>query len=460
MEQFDVAVIGGGPGGYTAAICCAQRGKRVVLFEKDQLGGTCLNRGCIPTKALLHTADTLERIRHAKSVGVKAQAELDFSAAMKRKDRVVQRSRMGIEKLLEANGVVRVLADARLEGDVVVAGEEAYRAEDIVLATGSAPMLPPIDGIEHAMTSDEILRLPTLPKSIVIIGGGVIGVEFCQLFESFGVQVTLIEALDGLLCNFDPEIGQQVGKLFRTRGVRVHTGATVEAIQKTPDGVCVRFVKDQNQTCVEAELCLCAVGRKAVLPRGVVGVEMERGKVVIDDGLRTSVPHIYAIGDVTARSNLAHTAMAQARVLAQVIAGQEASMEYAYIPQCVYITPEIASVGVDEAGAERMDPDYQTAVFSMAANGKAGASEEREGFVKLISRKDGTLIGAQLFCAHATEMISLLGVMIRHGMTARQVADSVFAHPSLSEAIWEDALCLNGEGLHSGPPPTQGEKRK
>lgn len=447
QTEFDSIIMGGGPGGYSCAEALAKRGKHVLLIEQAELGGTCLNRGCIPTKALLASAEAVAQIKAAKALGVKtAGIEIDYPAAHKRKDRVVRTLRMGIAKQMEQAGVTVLTAAARILGPgQVEADGQVYTAANIVLATGSAPSRPPIAGIEHAMDSDAALALQEIPQNVAILGGGVIGCEFAQLFADLGASVTVVEMLPALLPGMDTALGEGLAKRFKAKGIKVFTGAKVERIGQDGQNVTLCLAGGQQ---IEASVCLCATGRLPVYPPGLenLGLEMEGKSIRMTDGVRTSQPAVFAIGDVTGGVMLAHTAIYQGQAAARVIAGERVANAMPPVPSCVYTTPEIAGVGYTQTQAEALFPGAKTGIAPMAANGRAGAAGAREGFAKLVADEDGNILGIHLFCPYATELISPMAALLQKGVTARELAHGIFAHPTVSEGIQEAAGLLLENG--------------
>lgn len=355
MKQFDIAVLGGGPGGYVAAICAAKQGKTVALVEKRELGGTCLNRGCIPTKALLHSADLYHEMKNAASLGILVDGlAFDYAKIAQRKDAVVRKLRMGIAGLMKGNRITVFEAEGKLtDAHTLKVGDETLTAGRVILAMGSYPAALPIKGIETAKNSDDVLAMQTLPKSAVIIGGGVIGVEFATLFSSLDMAVTIVEMAPQILPGTDGEIATAMRKILEKKKVTIFTNAKVLAVE---DGKACLFELDGQQQRAEGEMVVVAVGRKAATQEiGLesCGIAMERGFIKVDDEMRTSVADVYAIGDITGKMQLAHVASAQALVAAHNACGEHRRMRYDIVPSCIYTVPEIASVGMTEAQAHQ-----------------------------------------------------------------------------------------------------------
>lgn len=433
---YDIAIVGGGPGGYTAAEEAAARGRSVVLFERDLIGGTCLNRGCIPTKSLLHDASPAA----------------SFDALHVRKQAVVDQLRDGIEKLLKKGKVtiVRGVATITAPGVVTCDGQD-YEARDIIIATGSVPATIPVPGIDlpSVYTSNDLLEGAGVRLgSIAIIGGGVIGVEFATLYAALGSTVTIIEAAERILPPMDREISQRVAMHLKKRGIAVEASARVAAIEGEPGAMQVHYAdKRGNQKTVGAEGVLVACGRRANI-EGLFapGCEpaLERGAIVCNEDGHTTVEHLWAIGDVVAGNiQLAHVAEAQARNVVAVICGAEPPVSMAVVPSCVYTSPEVASVGLTEAEAKAQGRKVRTSKALTGANGKCLIEESESGYVKLVAdAQTGAIIGAQLVCPRATDMVSELALAISLGCTAAQLAGVIHPHPTVSELVSAAARAL------------------
>ncbi len=449
---YDVAVIGGGPGGYVAAIKAAQSGLATVLFEKEKLGGVCLNRGCIPTKALLKSASVYHTAKNAATFGVSAQgASFDWPAVMARKEKVVGQLVGGIGTLVGANKIELVTAEAAVkDAHTVTAGGNEYAVKNIILATGSQPSLPPIEGIHEAgvLTSNELLSIGELPKSLAVVGGGVIGLEFAFMLRRFGVKVTIIEMLPDIIAMADAAVISAVTKDIKKAGIALATGARVKRIEK---GVVV-YEKNGAETRVEADAVLVAAGRKpasdtAMLDR--LGIAHKNGMVQTDASMRTNVSGIYAIGDVNGKSMLAHTASEEGIVAVENICGHATVMDYRQIPQCVYLEPEIAWAGMTEQQAREAGRDVITGVFPMTANGKSLIEAETTGFVKFVAdRKYGEILGAHMYCAHATDMIAEVVLAMKTECCIEDIAKCIHAHPTVSETVMEAAGAALGQAIH------------
>ena len=434
--NYDIAIVGGGPGGYTAAEEAAARGCSVVLFERDLVGGTCLNRGCIPTKALLHDS----------------APGADFAAIHARKQAVVTQLRTGIEKLLKQRKVTIVRGTATIAAPGVVECDgQAYEARDIVIATGSVPATIPVPGIDlpGVYTSNDLLEGEGISlSSLVIVGGGVIGVEFATMYAQLGARVTVLEATQRILPLLDREIAQRVTMHLKKRGVAVEASARVTGIEGEPGSMRVCYTdKRGNEKVAEAEGVLVACGRRANI-EGLFSLEvtpeLSRGALVCDEVGRTSVEHLWAIGDVVAGNiQLAHVAEAQARNVIATICGEEPPMDMRTVPSCVYTSPEVASVGLTEDEAKVEGVAVRTGKALTGANGKCLVEESESGYVKLVaSAETSAILGAQLVCPRATDLVAELALAISLGCTAAQLARVIHPHPTVSELVSSAARAL------------------
>ena len=445
--HFDIAIIGGGPGGYTAAEKAAKAGLQVVLFEQEDLGGTCLNRGCMPTKALLHSAETFAAMAHAQDLGVHTQgASSEFAAMHQRKAQVVETLRQGVEKLMKANKITVVHGQACIQkAGVVTCNDETYEVQDILIATGSKVAYPPIPGIDlpGVYNSRDMLQGNGQDfTSLVIIGGGVVGVEFASIYRCLGCQVTLLEAADHILPFMDREIAQRLTMILKKQGVTVEAKAMVQRIEGYPDAMTVTYTdKKGAEHQITAQGVLAAAGRIANLD-GLFGpdfsLELDRGAVVGDEIGRTSVPHVYVIGDAKARNiQLAHVASAQGENVIADILGKRPPLDMSVVPSCVYTVPEIASVGLTEEKAKADGIAVKTGKYLTGANGKCLIEGTESGYVKLVTDSaTGRLLGAQLVCPRATDMVGELTVAIQKGLTAADLAQVIHPHPTFSEMLF------------------------
>ena len=462
MYDYDIAVLGGGPGGYVAAIRAAQYGKKVALVEARELGGTCLNRGCIPTKALLHCAEVYEQTSNASVFGINAsEVGFDYSKIAAFKDATVQKLVSGIEGLEKAYKVTvikgfGVLADThtlsvRSADDQVT----TVTFDKLILATGSAPARPPIEGIDgkNVVTSDEVLSMTELPESFVIIGGGVIGIEFATLIATLGRPVTVIEMMPSILPGADADIVRTALRVLKKKKVTIVNNAKVVRIEGG-DTVTVSYELNGAVKTAEGACCVVSVGRRA-LTKGIgleeCGIGMNRAFVNIDDHCRTNVDNIYAIGDITGKIQLAHVASAQGLVAAANAAGLDEVMDYSIVPSCIYTNPEIAFVGLSEDKAKANGIEYKVGTYNVAGNGRSMVMNENLGLVKLISDMDGKLLGAQLMCPRATDMIMELAAALKLGANVKDISDTIHPHPTVSEAVMEAAHDWEGMCCHALP---------
>lgn len=458
MKEYDVLVIGSGPGGYVAAIRAAQLGLSVACVEKGSLGGTCLNRGCIPTKTMLASSDLLAAIAEGAQLGVTVQgASADMEAIQNRKNKVVATLQQGIVALFKKNKVEKIAGVARLLDRHQVRitsddGDETVRAKDIILATGSKVARPSVFPFgERILTSDEVLNLTALPESILIVGGGIIGVEFACFFRDMGCAVTIVEMLDRLVSVLDADIAKELERAFKKRKIKLHLSTRIEKLEETKSGVCADIGADKAIT---ADLALVAVGRTLVtddIGLDDVGIKLgDNGVIATNEFLQTSVPNIYAIGDVNGRWQLAHSASHQGIVAAENIAGKQRRWSDRVNPSCVYTRPEIGTLGMTEAQAAEAVGEIAVFKYPLRSLGKAQASNELEGFVKMIVEKStNEVVGLHIIGARATDMIAagVLGMDLQ--ATAREFARAIHPHPTFSEGIMECAAALLGEGIHS-----------
>jgi dihydrolipoamide dehydrogenase len=453
-RDFDVVVIGGGPGGYVAAIKAAQLGKKVAIVEGDKFGGVCLNKGCIPTKVLLKSASVLKSIKNSEDygiAGISGKATLDMQVVQQRKTKVVSQLVSGVEGLLKANGVAIFNGNGEIKDvhTIVISGKQ-ITADYIIIATGSVTKALPIaaDSGMKVITSDAALELTSVPKNIVIVGGGVIGVEFADFFASAGSKVTVVEFLDRVLPMADEDVSAKTEEMLENAGVVVHTGAKVSAITKTA----VEFEKDGKKETVATSVVLMSVGRIPNLG-GIdcqtLGIKTDKGAIVTDAALRTSVDNVFAIGDVNGKVMLAHTASAEAIVAAENICGINSKMSYDTIPSVVFTKPEIAWVGLTESEARAKYGNIKVGKFPMLANGKAKVDGEESGFVKVIITEEyNEIVGVHLFCTNASDLIAEAVLAMNLESTAEEVAKTIHPHPTISEAYHEAFYAALDKAIH------------
>ena len=444
--KYDVAIIGGGPAGYTAAERAAKGGLSTILFEKNALGGVCLNEGCVPTKTLLYSAKTYDNIRHASKYAVKAEnPSFDLGKIIARKNKVVKKLTAGIRMKMTEAGATVVNAEASIEGRAedgtlsIVAADTRYEAANLLICTGSETVIPPIPGLSETAywTSREALQSKELPASLVIIGGGVIGMEFASFFNSLGVEVHVVEMLDKILGPMDRELSAMLQAEYAKRGVKFYLGHKVTGVH----GAEVSVEKDGESFTLTGEKVLLSVGRRPVT-KGFglenLGVEPFRNGVKVNEYMQTSLPNVYACGDITAFSLLAHTAVSEAEVAIDHILGKPHAMSYKAIPGVVYTNPEIAGVGRTEDELQAAGVDYQVKKIPMAFSGRFVAENEMgNGVCKLLLDGEGTLIGAHLLGNPASELIVIAGMAIEQGMKAEQLTRFVFPHPTVGEILKE-----------------------
>ena len=456
-HQFDLVVVGTGPGGYVGAIRAAQLGLKVATVEDDRPGGVCLNWGCIPTKALLRNAEVVHLVSRAAEFGITTgEVKADYAQAVKRSRSVADRMAKGIEFLFKKNkitlfpgrGTLRSKTNVEVKSDK---GTETLEGKSIILATGSSPRSLPGVTIDEqrVISSTGALRNEARPKSIVIIGAGAVGVEFADVYRAYGAEVTLLEALPRVVPVEDEEVSAQLNRSFSRRGITIKTGVKVSKIATTPNGVTV----ETDDGKLEPEAVLVAVGRAAKV-EGVgleaLGVAMERGFVKVSPKMETSVKGIYAIGDMAGPPLLAHKAMAEGVLAAEVIAGQNPHpVDYANVPSCTYCRPQIASIGLTQAKAKENGREILVGKFPFTASGKAVALGETEGFVKVIADKTtGEILGVHIIGPEATELIHEFAVGRTLEATLEELMHTIHAHPTLSEAALEATLAALGQAIH------------
>ena len=456
LKSYDVLVLGGGPGGYVAAIKAAQLGGKVALIEKEVVGGICLNHGCIPTKTLLKNAKVYKTIKHASEYGVVLGSDVsfDWSLMLKRKDSVVKRLTTGVSGLLKKNGVDVISGWGKvLSKNQVEVNGEVIETKNLILATGASPIVPPIPGLkdayekEIAVTSRELLRIKEAPKKLVIIGGGVIGIEFATIFSSLGSDVTIIEKLDGILPMMDDDIRSQYQKILKREGIKIYVNAEVKSVKDHE----VTYQLEGKDETISSDTILVSVGmRPNSAGLEVLNLKMDRAAVVTDEHLETSVKGVYAIGDLNGKYMLAHVASAEGIVAAEYIMGKkDASMRYDRVPNAVYGSPEVASVGMTEKEVKEKGLAYKVSTFPLQASGKALADNEKDGFVKLIvSEKYKEILGAHILSYGASDLIAELGVTMTLEGTAHEIAHTIHPHPTLSEIIMEAAHGAVDKPIH------------
>ncbi len=460
-STYDVVVIGGGPGGYVAAIRAAQLGLKAAVVEREALGGICLNWGCIPTKALLRNAEIVDLLRCGQEFGFSFEnLKLDYSRAIQRSREVANRLVRGVSFLMRKNNIEVVEGTGRLESAnrvVVEPGGRMLTAKNIILATGARPRAIPgvtIDG-QRVITSREALERTEVPGHIIVVGAGPIGLEFAHIYRSYGAQVTIVEMLPRIAPLEDEEISKELARSYQRRGINLLTDSRVEKVEATDQGAAVSIATPNGTQKLEADAVLVAIGvqpNSEGLGLEKVGVKVERGAVPVDGYMQTNVPGIYAIGDLTGKMPLAHVASAQGIVAAEHIAGHETRPieDYVWMPRCIYCQPQVASLGLTEAQARERGYEVKVGKFNFLANGKALGLGEREGFVKIVAdAKYGEILGAHLIGPEVTELLPELVLARTWELTVEEIARAVHSHPTLSEALVEAAHAVLGRAIHT-----------
>ncbi len=450
-KTFDIVILGGGSGGYACALRGAELGLSVALVEKSKLGGTCLHQGCIPTKALLHAAEVADSAREGEKFGVKSTFEsVDMSGVHRYKDGVVSRLHKGLQGLVKSKSIEYVEGEGRLVApDTVEVGGRRLTGRNVVLATGSyAKSLPGLEVSGRVMTSEQALELDFVPPRVVVLGGGVIGVEFASVFKSFGSEVTIVEALPRLVAAEDESVSKQLERSFRKRKIAFRTGVKFEGATQSGDTVTISL---EGGDTIEADLLLVAVGRGPVtegLGYEEAGVRLDRGYVVADERCRTGVPGLWAVGDIVPGLQLAHRGFAQGMFVAEEIAGlSPAPVDDLGIPRVTYCDPEIASVGLTEAQAREKYGDVEVFEYNLGGNGKSQILQT-QGFVKLVREKDGPVVGVHMIGARMGEQVGEAQLIYNWEALPSDVASLVHAHPTQNEALGEAHMALAGKPLH------------
>lgn len=445
-EYGKLLIIGAGPGGYETALLAARKGIEVTLIEKGPVGGTCLNEGCIPTKAFCRHAQMLDELKEAETLGIKnLNYTFDFQTAVDRKEQIVGQLRQGVEGLLRHKLIHCIEGTARfVDAHTVQVNEQTYAADHIIIATGSVPQILPIPGnnLPGVITSREILNLKQIPKRLCVIGAGVIGLEFASIFNSFGSQVTVLEYCKEILPRFDTDLAKRLKQSLGKRRIEIQTQAQVQKIEKAEDGsLKVSFMKKEKEEQTEADYVLMAVGRRAnteSLNLDDIGIAYNKRGIEVDENMQTSLPHIYAIGDINGRQMLAHAATFQGVRALNHILGENDSLDLNIIPAAVFTQPEAATVGLTEEDCKAQNIPYRCHKSFFRANGKAVCLNETDGFCKLLSHKEnGKILGGHLFGPHAADLIQEITVLIQRQATIGELSNIVHAHPTLGEVILE-----------------------
>lgn len=463
--HYNVAVIGSGPGGYVAAIRASQLGAKVAIVEKQYLGGTCLNVGCIPSKAMLHIAEVMHEIESFEDMGINLPQPptFDMSKAVVYKDKVVKRMTSGVGTLMKGNNVdvFDGLGTVDASRNVTVAkndgSQEQFSADKIILATGSVPLLPPFPGIDgnNVINSDTCWNLPKTPESIICVGGGVIGIELACMFNALGSKVTIVEMLPNILAPVDEEIRRLLVRILGRRGIEIVTGAKVESIADDGNLKKVIASSEKGEQSFSGEYVLIAVSRIANTS-GLEhlmeeGLDNERGRIRVNEKMETNLPGIYAIGDLVHGAGLAHVASMEGEVAADNALGHDTTMDYNVVPNPIYTFPEVAFIGLTEAEAKEKYPEARVERFPWSANGKAVAIGETDGFTKVIIGRYDEILGAHIIGPDATNLISEYSVAMRSELTADEIIETIHPHPTLSEGLREAMLAAEGRPIHIPP---------
>jgi len=460
--DIDTLIIGAGPGGYVAAIRAAQLGQNVLIVDKEHVGGVCLNVGCIPSKALISASHQFESISHASAFGIEVgEAKVDFTKVQEFKNGIVKKLTGGVASLLKANKVQYFQGEVMFinENEARVFNDQEaprYRFKNCIIATGSRPIeLKAFPFTGRIVSSTGALSLPEIPKSLVVIGGGYIGIELGQMYSKFGTKVTVIEGSDAILPGFDKDMSSIVAKKLKSTNVDIITGAQAKGAEQTDKDVTVTYTVGDKEEKVTADYLLVTVGRRPNTD-GELGLDLinlklsDRGLVEVDEQCRTNIPHIYAIGDIIAGPALAHKAMYEGRIAAEAISGQTSVIDYKCVPAVCFSDPECASVGLSEKEAKDKGHNVKLGKFPFAINGRAMSLNANEGFVKLVSDADtGLVLGAQIIGLEASNMIAELALAIEMGATLEDIALTIHAHPTLGEIVLDAAEVALGHPIHT-----------
>ncbi|MBK5253102.1 MAG: dihydrolipoyl dehydrogenase [Peptostreptococcaceae bacterium] len=448
FKKVDLVIIGGGPAGYEAAFKAADGGMKAIIIEKEAIGGTCLNHGCIPTKTIMHSTELYKKLETIDEFGIALEKKsINFEVIQNRKEEILEKLRNGILSRIRKSDIEVVLGEGKIvSNNLVRVGDETIETKFILIATGTGTLLPPIKGcdLDGVITSDELLEYNKKPfGALTIIGGGVIGMEFANMFSDVGTSITVIEALDRILPNMDKELGQSLKMILKKRGVDIHTSSFVEEIIKSNEGLSCKYKEKGKEAVVTSDAVLIAVGRKPNINNlyaADVELEIEKGCIKVNDNYQTNYPNIYAVGDVIGGIQLAHVASAEGKNAVYHMLGKEDRIDVNVIPSCIYTNPEIASVGITADDAKRENIKIIANKFPMLANGKTILSGMDRGYIKIIAdEKSHKILGAQMMCGRATDLISELTVAIANELTLEDLKKVIHPHPTFSEGIG-DAL--------------------
>lgn len=456
-----IVILGGGPAGYVAAIRAAQLGAEVILVEKDKVGGTCLNRGCIPTKVLLHTTVEIENInKDFKEIGIDITgAEVNWKQLQKRKDKIINKLVAGVEGLLKSNKVVKIAGEGSFIStrEIAVkneAGETIVEFDYAVIATGSKPVIIPLPGVNlpGVITSDEVLSLDEVPKSMAIIGGGVIGTEIASVYSTLGCKVSIVEMLPNIVSNMDKDIVQSLKEKLINCGVDIYLNTKVVSISESSEGLHLNAVSPQGDLSIPAEKILLSIGRKPVtdnLSLENIGVKTDRGRIPVNKNMQTNIENIYAVGDCTGGIMLAHAASAEGTVAVEAIMRKKSQIDFKTIPYCVYTKPELAGVGLTEEQAIEKGYDVKVGSAPMYINGKSMIEGETGGIAKYVSDADtGEILGLHIAGPRATDLIVEGALAIRLEATVDEITSTIHAHPTVGEILHEAAHAVHGNAIH------------
>lgn len=465
--QKRIVVIGGGPGGYVAAIRGAQLGAQVTLIERHKIGGTCLNYGCIPTKTLYKNAELLNTLKHIDDFGISVgEVSIDVDKIQKRKDEVVTQLVTGIEQLIKVNDIDVIQGSASFVSDdtILVTKEDGetfhITCDDIIVASGSKPSMLPLEGVDlpGVITSKELLEFESVPKRLVIIGGGVIAMEFAGIFAAMGSEVDVVIRSDRFLKEVDSEITKRFAPFLKKKGINLHKNVSFVRIEKTDDGLALVGETKKGEVKFPADQILVSTGRSPVLEGlnlEAAGIEYTRKGITVDDHYKTTAKNIYAIGDVNGKIMLAHAASHQGIAAAEAIMGIEHKGNHEVVPNCIFVFPEISSVGLSEDEAAEKGIEIKKSKFMFGANGKALSIGEPEGFIKVISDMDDVILGVHIMGPHASDLIHEGALAITSGLKVDDIANTIHAHPTLGEAFAEATMGLKGEAIHMAPIKTK-----
>lgn len=457
--ECDIAILGAGPGGYVAAIQAAKLGAKVVLIEKDKVGGTCLNRGCIPTKAFVRSSEVYSNVKDSEKYGVSLEnPSIDIKKVVERKDNIVDKLVGGIHYLIQKHKIELVLGDGKLiDKNTIETKDVLIKAKNIVIASGSKASVLPIKGndLKQVITSEEALDLKELPEKISIIGGGVIGMEFAFIYANMGVDVSVVEYFDNVLSMLDEDIIKEITEIGKEKGIKFYTSSKVEEILEDEKGGCiVKFTNKNEEKFIFCDKVLMSVGRQPYMENmGIedIGIELNQNKkgIKVNKKMQTNISNIYAIGDVTNIIQLAHVASHQGVIAVKNIMGKDVEIDYSAVPSVIFTELEIAVVGVSEKMCKENNLDVKIGKFPFSANGKALTLGEDRGFIKIIKEKStGKVVGASIIGPNASDLIAELTLAINNGLTAEQIAETIHAHPTTAEAVHEASLSVEGGALH------------